>query len=215
MNLGAEYNRFPGHSLEDLTYHFLITHLLRLSCGAVEVSDTRIERCPHKSRATRRQYSHSDHWNSYPGLSKSTVDKFSLLLVFTLSFIGERKANEPCHPRNRRFHKMPSVDQFVIHKLPSINASPPPSSWHPQPQQYQDQHHSRGRGIFRVVIPSHPPEGSSCAAGPGSEDRSARARDPPMYRHRAFADCAPPDLFQAIRGLGHFPRLSHTATQRQ
>jgi hypothetical protein len=135
MNLGAEYNRFPGHSLEDLTDHFLITHLLGLSCGAVEVSDTRIERLPHKSRATRRQYSHSDHWNSYPGLSKGTVDKFSLLLVFTLSFIGERKANEACHPRNRRFHKMPSVDQFVIHKLPSINASPPASSWHPLAQE--------------------------------------------------------------------------------
>lgn len=57
--------------------------------------------------------------NYSPQFSKSAVDKFSLLLVFILSSIGEGKAHEACHTHNRRLHESPSVDQFVIYRIPS------------------------------------------------------------------------------------------------
>ena len=52
----------------------------------------------------------------------------------------------------------------------------PAASSHRQPQGGRDRRIYRKRGIPSFVTPSHPPVGSSCAAGPGSAGRSARDR---------------------------------------
>ena len=86
-----------------------------------------------------------------------------------------------------------------------ITSAQPASSSYLQPQQYQGQHPSRGRGISRVVIPSYPPGGLSGAEGPETWGRGECRRNRGT-RGTATPDHESPNPSRANRGPCFSPR---------